>query len=85
MDWIILLIGLITVFCGGCLIGGKLEEVRREQIVEEERRHYMKMLKSEYDRGYHNGFMAKVTPNALREVLGLPPVEEKDARQLEDT
>ena len=82
MDWFILIIGALAMFCGGAAIGSKIEEGRQEQVRKKERakemRNYVKALKAEYERGYHDGFMKKVTPNNIREIFGLPPMEEND-------
>lgn len=89
MYWLNLVCGILAMVGGGYLIGDRMAEYRFQPIIEKERRYYMKMLKSEYERGYRDGFMAKVTPNEIRKVLGLPPMEESDyvhtKQRLEDT
>lgn len=73
----------------GYLAGADNKKHKYEKIVEEDRKYYMDMLKREYRRGYNDGLLAKVTPNELRKVLGLPPMEESTyvhtEQRLEDT
>lgn len=85
--WIILIVGCIAVFSGGYLIGSKIEENRYEEFKKEDMWRTVQMLKKEYQRGYHDGFMTKVTPNQIRKVFGLEPIEDEDyvEHRLEDT
>lgn len=66
---------IIFLFCGYKL-GSSITKETYEKILKDEKRLSMKLLKSEYERGYRDGFMSKVTPNEIRKVIGLEPIKE---------
>lgn len=68
----------LLIFVFGYLAGADNKKSQCEKTIKEARIRYMNMLKSEYERGYRDGFMAKVTPNELRKAIGLPPLKEEE-------
>ena len=62
----------------GWMLGANHEMQTREWARREDNKLAQKLINEQYDRGYKDGFMAKVTPNEIRKVMGFPIVKEND-------
>ena len=85
MDWFILIVGALAMFCAGAAIGCLIEEGRQERIREDDHILAQKRIKEVYRHGYDDG--VKTTVALVQEVFGVDlPTEDKDEHhRLENT
>ena len=84
MDWIILIVGCVAMFCGGFMIGSRVEEGRQNTIRQDDAYRAQRCIKEAYERGYDEGTRKAVS--LVREVFGVDlKGNENDEHRLENT
>lgn len=78
MEMFAFIICCISMVIGGMFLGSKLTEIRCEKIRKADHELAQRLINEQYDRGYKDGFMSKVTPNEIRKVMGFEPIKEEN-------
>lgn len=85
MDWFILIVGALAMFCGGAAIGSLIEEGHQERLREHDLILAQKRIKEAYRHGYDDG--VNTTVALVQEVFGvdLPTEDEDEHHRLENS